>query len=92
MVWIYCFRKRDHTGTYNDIHLNKNYVIIRTYVIYVGTSLELHSPTKDTINPAYHTITDDHSKKPVEEPIGYYEDVNRPPEVKMTNNPAYAVP
>ena len=33
--------------------------------MYIGTSLDLHSPTKhphgptkDTINPAYHTITD----------------------------------
>ena len=58
----------------------------------IGTSLELHSPTKDTINPAYHTITDDHSKKSAEEPVTYYEDVNRPPEVKMTSNPAYSVP
>ena len=60
--------------------------------MYVGTSLELHGPTKDTINPAYHTITDDHSKKSVEEPISYYEEVNRSPEVKVTPNPAYAVP
>ena len=58
----------------------------------VGTSLELHSPTKDTINPAYHTITDDHSKRSAEESVSYYEEVNRPPEVKMTPNPAYAVP
>ena len=60
--------------------------------MYVGTSLELHSPTKDTINPAYHTITDDHSKISVEKPISYYEEVNTPPEVKMTPNPAYAIP
>ena len=58
----------------------------------VGTSLELHSPTKDTINPAYYTITDDYSKKSAAEPISYYEEVNRPPEVKMTPNPAYVVP
>ena len=58
----------------------------------VGTSLDLHDPTKDTINPAYHTITDDHSKRSTEEPVSYYEDVNRPPEVKMTPNPAYAIP
>ena len=60
----------------------------------VGTSLELHSPTKDTVNPAYHTITDDHSKRSAVEPVSYYEEVkvNRPPEVKMTPNPAYAVP
>ena len=55
-------------------------------------SLEIHGSTKDTINPAYHTITDDHLKKPVEGPISYYEEVNRPPEVKMTPNPACAVP
>ena len=59
---------------------------------YIGTSLELHGPTKDTINPAYHTITDDHSKRSAEEPVSYYEDVNKPPEVKMTSNPAYSVP
>ena len=59
----------------------------------VGTSLELHGPTKDTINPAYHTITDDHSKRSVErEPVSYYEEVNKPSEVKMTPNPAYAIP
>ena len=60
----------------------------------VGTSLELHGPTKDTINPVYHTITGDHCKKPPEEPVSYYEEVkvNRPPEVKMTSNPAYGVP
>ena len=58
----------------------------------LGTSLEIHSPTKDTINPAYHTITDDHFKKPVEEPTSQYEEVIIPSEVKMTPNPAYAVP
>ena len=68
------------------------YAIIMCYHN-VGTSLELHGPTKDTINPAYHTITDDHSKKSVGEPISYYEEVKRPPaEVKITPNPAYAVP
>ena len=62
--------------------------------MYVATGeiLKLQSPTKDTINPAYHTITDHHSRKSGEEPVGYYEDVTRPPEVKMTPNPAYAVP
>ena len=54
----------------------------------VGTSLELHSPTKGTINPAYHIITDDHCKRSAEEPVSYYEEVNRPPEVKMAPNPA----
>ena len=59
----------------------------------VGTSLELHGPTKDTINPAYHTITDDRSKKSVGEPISYYEEVKIPPEeVKMTSNPALCCP
>ena len=53
-----------------------------------------HNPPTDekATNPAYDTITDDHSKKPVEKPIGYYEDVIIPTQVKMTPNPAYAVP
>ena len=42
-------------------------------------------------NPIYDTISDDHSKKPVKEPIGYYAEVIIPTEVKMTINPAYAV-
>ena len=54
---------------------------------HIGT--ELHKPTKDTVNPVYHTVTDD-CKKPVEEPVSY-EDVNKPPEVKMTQNPSYAI-
>ena len=57
----------------------------------VGTSAELHEPTKDTINPAYHTITGDHCKEPIEEPVNY-EDVNTPPEVKIIQHPPYAVP
>ena len=57
----------------------------------IGTSSELHKPIKDTINPAYHTITGDHCKKPVEEPVTY-EEVNTTLEVKMTQNPAYALP
>ena len=62
-------------------------------IINIGKSLELHGPTKDTINPAYHTITDDHSKKSVKESVSCYEEVNRPPEeVKMTSNPSYSVP
>ena len=61
-------------------------------IIHVGASSELHKPTKDTVNPAYHTITDDHFKKPVEKPISYYEEVNISSDVKMTQNPAYAMP
>ena len=57
--------------------------------MHVGTSSELHKPTKDT---AYQTVTDDHFKKPVEKPISYYEDMNISSDVKMTPNPAYAVP
>ena len=57
----------------------------------VGTSSELHKPTQCTINPAYHTITGDHCKEPIGEPVNY-EDVNVPPEVKMTQNTPYAVP
>ena len=67
--------------------------------MYIGTSLDLHSPTKhphgptkDTINPAYHIITDDQFKKSAEEPISYYEEVNKSAELNMTPNPAYAVP
>ena len=63
---------------------------------YVGTSLDLHScPTdEEETNPTYSTITDDHFKKePVEKPIGYYAEVIIPTtQVKMTPNPAYAVP
>ena len=60
----------------------------------LGGKLELHGPTKDTINPAYHTITDRHIKRSTEEPISYYEEVKKAPDpdVKMTPNPAYAVP
>ena len=59
--------------------------------MYVGTSLELHGPTKDIINPTYYTIADDYSKKSTAEPISYCKEVNKPPEVKMTLDPAYAV-
>ena len=71
------------------VFLNKIYL----YFCYtgIGTSSELHKPTKDTINPAYHTITGDHCKEPIEEPVSY-EDVNTPAQVKMTQNPAYALP
>ena len=57
--------------------------------MHVETSLELHKPTKDTINPAY---CDDSYKHSVGKLIGYYEEVNIPPEVKITPNPAYRVP
>ena len=59
----------------------------------LGISLELHKQTKDTIDKAYRTITnDDYSKKQLEVPSSYYEEVIRSSEVKMTTNPAYAVP
>ena len=59
---------------------------------YVGTSAELHKPTKDTINPAYYYTNNDDYKKSVVESDSYnYEEVNIPPEVKMTKNPAYAM-
>ena len=60
--------------------------------MHVETPLELHKPTKDTINPAYCTITDDSYKHSVGKLISYYEEVNIPPEVKITSNPAYRVP
>ena len=69
------------------VNLNENYITI----IYIGTSSELRSSIKVT-NPTYDTIIDDHSKKPVEQPIGYYAEVIIPTQVKMTPNPAYAVP
>ena len=58
------------------------------------TSLELPSPlaNEEVTNPAYDTITDDHCKKPVEKPIGNYAEVIIPTQVKMTTNPAYAIP
>ena len=40
------------------------------------------------INPPYHTVTDEHIET-IEEPVSY-KDVNRPPEVKTTPDPAYA--
>ena len=59
----------------------------------IGTT-EIHKPTVDTINPAYHTVTENYKAEPEEESISYYEEVNRsrPLDVKMTQNPAYAVP
>ena len=57
------------------------------------SQLPKHVPT-DTINPIYHTVNDsDHlSNNPVKEPIPSYAEVNIPTKVKMTPNPAYAVP
>ena len=65
------------------------YVCIQYNIIcmYVGTSLELYKPTKDTINPAYYT--DHYYKHSIGE---HYEGVNISPQIKMTPNPAYAVP
>ena len=60
--------------------------------MHVETSLELHKPMQDITNPAYCTITDDSYKHSVGKPISYHEEVNIPPEVKMTPNPAYSVP
>ena len=66
--------------------------------MYIGTSLKLqaYGPTEDTVNPAY-IVTNQHYKESelAEEPNDDYEEVNKPPgelEVKMTPNPAYAVP
>ena len=61
---------------------------IRTYV-----GPQHISPTdEEAINPTYNTISDNQSKQPVNEPIGYYAEVIIPTaEVKMTANPAYAV-
>ena len=88
---------------YVCLHTYYSYVstYICTYVVHIGVSLGRQSPLReDIINPAYHSMndTDDHCKKPVEEPIRCYAEVSIPPkfktapEVKMTPNPAYAMP
>ena len=59
---------------------------------YTGASSGLHRPNEHVVNPLYHTITDDHCRKSVEKSIDDYEEVNLSSEVKMTPNPAYAVP
>ena len=73
--------------------VNSNYACI---YINIGTFLDLHDlgPTIDTVNPVYHIVTNSHYKetKLAEEPNSYYEEVNKPPEVKMTLDPAYAAP
>ena len=56
----------------------------------IGISSELYKPTNDTINPAYHAITDDY-KLLTGEP-NYYEEVNVSPEVKLTPDLVYAAP
>ena len=60
----------------------------------IGRPSELHKTTKDTVNPAYHTITDDHCKKPMEKSINCHVEVNIPvsSDVEMTQNPAYTIP
>ena len=64
---------------------------------HTGVSLlPKHIPTEENaINPVYHTVNDsDHlSNNPVKESIHSYAEVTIPTtEVKMTPNPAYAVP
>ena len=69
------------------MYLSIVHLSICTYA--VGTSSGLHKSTKDITNPLY---TDDRCKKPVEEVTSAYEEMDITPEVKMTQNPAYAVP
>ena len=55
-------------------------------------TLELHKPPNDTvINPTYQTIMDDHHRRPVGELTRRYEEVDILPEVKVTQDSAYAV-
>ena len=56
----------------------------------IGTSSDLYKPTNDTINPAYHAITDDYKISTGE--TNYYEEVNVSPKVKLTPDLAYAAP
>ena len=58
------------------------------------SDLRVHGPTKDTIKTAYYSVTNSSFKESelAEEPNSYYEEVKRPKEIKMTLNPAYAVP
>ena len=95
MVCIYCFR-RNFTSKGIVTYIRMAIVCLNKICLYfcytcIGKSSELRKPTKDTINPAYRTITGDHCKEPIEEPVGY-EEVKKPAEVKMTQNPAYALP
>ena len=55
-------------------------------------TLELDKPPNDTvINPIYHTITDDHCRRPVGEQTRHYEEVDILPEVKVAQDSTYAV-
>ena len=82
-----------------SFYLHMHNTIALNFKLYLGVYLvpraKCSPPTNEEVtNPAYHTITDDdHCKEPVERPIGYYAEVIIPtPQVKMTPNPAYAVP
>ena len=86
-----------HSYVHMYMHHNYNncmhvFCCLHTYVTTGVSSEEPCSSTNDIINPLYHTITFHPSKKPSEEPTDDYDDVVILPEVKMTPNPAYAVP
>ena len=68
-----------------------NYECNKIIGVYLGP---MHSPptNEEVTNPAYYITDDDHCKEPVEKPIGHYAEVIIPTQVKMTPNPAYAVP
>jgi len=55
---------------------------------YIAQKISSHDDIPMDTNPAYKMMTSDSSK----EPTSCYEDVVQPPTVKMTSNPAYAVP
>jgi len=77
-------------GSYVASYTYKN--ILLGIILYCCIEVKIsgpQEPTEDVINPLYHTITDHHFEKPV---ISHYAEVLIPPEVKMTPNPAYAVP
>ena len=64
---------------------------MQTYVSFKRRQHVLSS-TKEVTNPVYSAATDDQFKKSVE-PIRCYAEVIIPTtQVKMTQNPAYAVP
>jgi len=67
------------------------YVYVSFNINLIGVTLELKSPTEDTINPLYHTVTIRHSKISVEKTDHHYDEVNVPSEVKITSSPAYTV-
>ena len=74
-----------------DIILYVYYECNKIIGVYLGPH-QSPSNNEEVTNPVYHTITDDHCKEPVEKPIGHYAEVIIPTQVKMTPNPAYAVP